>query len=513
MGETADILLGIDIGTSALKAGLFDSQSGLALCSAAAQLPVEAAPDGQREQRPSELLSSLSRVVRQLRDAAGDAWQRVAGIGLASQGGSAILCDRQTGAALTPIQLWNDTRPLPLLAEIAARRPKGYWHQLSRLSEPGAGLARMEWLRQRHPQLFPTAGTTAPATLYAGAGEYVYFALTHTWRQDPGSAIQVGCYSVAEQALNPDPLAAVGVPLAFVAPLRRGHATQPLSEQGSRLLGLPASIPVAGPYMDHEAGYLSAVEGDPPQPDPSSQESGRELPLQCSLGTAWVGNFVSGPLPPPAHGVDLLLPSPVNAESLILRVMTAGNLTWDWGLANLLGGPRPAALEQAEAIFAESLLPPDGLVSFPSFTQPNSWNPNLPGNGGFLGLNPQTTPAGMLRAIAAGLTFEFASLFTNLLHAPHPVVNGVILAGGASKGGGFQRLLAALFAPLPVFVAIDQEMAGARGCVYAFSRRAARCSVRRLTLPHPSICARIDQQYQHYLTVRNAFWPRNEDPQ
>jgi xylulokinase len=522
MGKTADILLGIDIGTTALKAGLFNAHSGEALSTAADQLPVEAAADGQREQQPAELLARLRRVTRQLQDDVGSAWQRVAGIGLASQGGSAILCDHQTGEALTPMQLWNDTRPLHLLGDIAGRRPEGYWRQLTRLSEPGAGLARIVWLRQLYPHLIPDGRTTRPMTLYAGAGEYVYFALTRSWRQDAGNALQIGCYSVTERALDADPLAAVGVPLAFVAPLRRGHEPPPLSEHGSRLLGLPASIPVSGPYMDHEAGYLSAVEVDAQQNDKSPKESVRKLPLQCSLGTAWVGNFVSDAVQPPAYGVDLVLPSPVNAASLILRVMTAGNLTWDWGLDNLLGGPRAAALEQAEAIFTENVLPPDGLISFPWFTQPNSWNAKLPGNGGFLGLNAQTSPADMLRALAAGITFEFASLFPNLsgdtnvvpagggaaLYSP---VNCVILGGGASKGIGFQQLLAALFAPLPVYVALDQDMIGARGSVYAFSKRASHCAVRSISVPHPSLCARIAQQYQHYLTVRNAIGPRNED--
>ena len=43
----------------------------------------------------------------------------------------------------------------------------------------------------------------------------------------------------------------------FVAPLRPGHETAPLSAAGARLLGLTAGIPVAGPYNDHEAGHLA----------------------------------------------------------------------------------------------------------------------------------------------------------------------------------------------------------------------------------------------------------------
>ena len=205
MNKGADLLLGIDIGTTALKAGLFDAQSGEVFCAVADRLPVETAAAGHREQQPSELLAGLSRVVLRLQNEVGNAWQGVAGIGLASQGGSAILCDRRTGEALTPMQLWNDTRPLPLLGEIACRRPEEYWRQLSCLPGPGAGLARIAWLRQQYPHLFVEAAPSYPSMLYAGAGEFIYFALTGSWRQDAGNALQIGCYSVAERALTADP--------------------------------------------------------------------------------------------------------------------------------------------------------------------------------------------------------------------------------------------------------------------------------------------------------------------
>ncbi len=483
-----DLLLGIDLGTTALKAGVFGAASGRMLAAGTHRLGVRTGDDGAREQAPADVVAGLKRLVSHLRAEIGRPWSHVAGIGLAAQGGSAILCDRQTGAAFTPMQLWNDTRPLSLLADIATRRPSGYWRRLRGIAGPGAGLARIEWLRRRYPSLMSCRSSCT--TRYAGAGEYTFFQLTGVWRQDAGNALQIGCYSVATRALVAGPLETVGVTRDFVAPLRQGHETQPLSANGARLLGLPAGLPVAGPYIDHEAGYLSAA-------------GTADRPLQCSLGTAWVGNFVAKDAPPSSWGLDLVLPSPVDARSLILRVMAAGNVAWDWALDTLVSRRRADALMRADAIFAESLLPPDGLVGLPWFTRPNAWDASFAGNGGFLGMNARHTPADLLRALAAGMAFEFAGLFTEVKRPG--IVDRVILGGGASQGRGFQQLLAALFAPLPVFVAGDQSLAGARGSIHAFSPRAAQCAVRRIPCPGAALRQRIEAQYRHYVRVRNAL--------
>ena len=491
-----DVLLGIDIGTTELKAGAFDARTGKALASAAHRLGVQSAPDGTRQQRPDDVIAALRSVAGRLRTAAGGAWRHVAGIGLAAQGGSAILCDRRTGRALTAMQLWNDTRPLALLGEIASRRPAGYWRRLCGLGGPGAGLARIEWLRRRRPRLVPAdAHDLGGKTLYGGAGEFAFFALTGVWRQDAGNALQIGCYSVPRQALVADALEAVGVPLSFVAPLRQGHQIHPLAAGGARLLGLPAGVPVAGPYIDHEAGYLSATG-----------LGGR--PLQCSLGTAWVGNLVAETALPPSGGLDLVLPSPVGAGSLVLRVMAGGNLTWDWGLETLMSPRRSEALKKADAVFAEALLPPDGLTAFPWFTRPNVWDAALPGNGGFLGLGVHTSRADLLRALAAGMCFEFASLFADVRTAG--LVDRVVLGGGAARGPAFDRLLAELLAPLPVFVAEDQHLAAARGSIYAFSPQAARVNVQRVRCGAAGERGRISRQYEQYRKVRDTVWPEEK---
>jgi len=224
-------------------------------------------------------------------------------------------------------------------------------------------------------------------------------------------------------------------------------------------------------------------------------------PLQCSLGTAWVGNFTVPQLPERAACLDLVLPSPVDEGRLVLRVPPGGNVPWNWGLDVLIGGSRAAALRKADAIFSERLLPPAGLVAFPGLVFPNSVDRSLPGDGMFHGLSAEASRADMVRAIVAGLVFEFRTHFERVTRAGR--VDRVILGGGASKGWWFQQLFAGLFAPLPVYVAKAQELTGARGAVYAFGPRAARARQRRVAAPRCK--TELRRHYDHYARARRAF--------
>ena len=451
------ILLGIDLGTTVLKAAAFDARSGKALATGSRRLAVRAAADGTREQDPAAIDKALRAVLGEVRAQLGYNWNAVAGVGLAAQGGSAVICDRTTGAARSPLFLWNDMRFQPYLPGIAAKRPVEYWRELSWRDEPGWGLAKIAWLRDAHPRLIDPA-----RHLYAGAGDYVYFHLTRRWRQDAGNALQEGCFNVPHRRLDAGPLALVDVDLSFVSAFRDGHETHPVTRDASRRTGLPAGVPVAGPYMDHEAGYLAA-----------STLSDR--PLQFSLGTAWVGNFTLPAGAAWASPFQLVAPSPTTPDGwLVVQPLLTGNVTWDWAMAQFAHADRRKAIAALPGIFDESLLPRDGLVALPWLNMPNPlWTGSI-GGGALFGVSATTDRHDLLRAVAASMVFETARVFAHVTQAG--AVDAAVLGGGASKGGFFQQLLAAALAPLPVRVLTEEDWAGARGAVYAFSPRAAKAA-------------------------------------
>jgi sugar (pentulose or hexulose) kinase len=458
------ILIGIDIGTTVLKAAAFDRESGVLRASASRRLPVDDAADGKREQSLAEVDRALDEVMAELRAALGAGWGSVAGVGLAAQGGSTIIAERGTGRARTPMVLWNDSRAYPYLERLIAAHPPRFWQSYSLSEMPGFGLARLLQMREAAPEWLQPE-----RFIYVGAGEYAFYHLTGQWYQDACNALQIGCYDARHKRLTYKPLQELGVPLSFFAALRQGHATQPLSAQAAARFALSAGIPVAGPYIDHEAGYASAAHVS-------------AKPLQCSLGTAWVGNFL---LPDDTTGhapYQLVLPAPVGQGRLIIQPLLTGNVTWDWALATLVDADHDAALARQAWIFSEALLPHPGLVFLPWLHRPHPLTDSL-GAGCFIGMSPSTDRAELLRAVAAGMSYELARVFEQV--KAHEAIDALVLSGGASKGPHFQALIAALFAPQPIYQVTEEDWMGTRGSLYAFQSPASRAAVH--PLPPPAI--------------------------
>ncbi|MCP4640690.1 MAG: FGGY-family carbohydrate kinase [bacterium] len=474
------VLLGIDLGTTVLKVCAFDARTGDLLAQGARRLPVLAPEEAGREQSLRSLDRAFGGILKDLRGVLGTRWQAVCGVGVAAQGGSSILADRATGKPLTPMVLWNDGRTHAHAARVAEGRRAAFWQRHVLRDVPPAGLGRLLWLREKHASLF------TPDHIHIGAGEYLFHRLTGVWRQDSGNAIQIGSYDAVRQRLTPKLLRLVDLPLDFVAPLRKGHETAPLSAKGARLLGLPEGIPVAGPYIDQEAGYLAAA-------------SGSKRPLQCSLGTAWVGNYTCAREDGAGSPYQLVLASPLGAGDLVVQPLLTGNTNWDWALTSLVDSDHERALSQANRVFGKRLLPPYGHTAVPYFAQRNMLDADAYGSGGFFGLSVETGRDDMLRAVAAGMVFEFARVFEPV--AARGLVDRVVLGGGASKGAFFRALLAAVMHPLPVVWQIDEDLCAARGSIYAFSRKAAHANTRRVPKPAKKI---RDEAARHVALYREV---------
>jgi glycerol kinase len=105
-------LLGIDEGTSAVKATLFDLELR-PLASVRREKPTSHPGDGLVEQDPEAILEAVVDSVASLLDGTPDA--EVVGCGLDHQGESVLAWDRHSGRALSPVITWQDKRSQALL--------------------------------------------------------------------------------------------------------------------------------------------------------------------------------------------------------------------------------------------------------------------------------------------------------------------------------------------------------------------------------------------------------------
>jgi len=483
-----EALVGIDVGTTVLKAAAFCAVSGRPLATSVQRLKVQAHGDGRREQDPRKLTAALWAGLQKLRRELGPRWAGVSGIGLAAQGGSSVIVERETGKPLSAMILWNDARAYPYMQKLSAEKGPEYWRSFSWRDGPGAGLGRIRWMREHTPDLI------RPDTLYVGAGEFLYHQLTGQWRQDVGNVLQIGCYDVGQDALTQAVADLAGVSIDWCAPLRRGHEAHGLCAAAAKKLGLDSSTAtrVVGPYMDHEAGYMAAAGAS-------------QRPVQCSLGTAWVANFVMPPGAAWQSAFQLVLPSPMGAGHLVVQPLLTGNVTWDWALTTFLGGSHAIALSRYPAVFKQSILPVTGVAALPWLSRPDPLDASRLGGAALYGLSPQTDTADMLRAVAAAMPFELVRVLRQVMAAG--CVDGVVLGGGASKAEVFRQILTALWAPLPVWRVAEEDASGCRGALHALNAKVAAVAVKpAVGAPSTKLAAQVAGHFARYLRLFDKLY-------
>ena len=225
-------ILGIDLGTTEVKAGLvtFDGRL-LALARAGYALDVSGGP-GRAEQDPGAWWSAVVTAVRALR---GADLAEVVAIGVDGHGPSLAAVDARgeaTRAAIT----FLDTRSGAEAAELAEATGVRGWAL--------GGLPAALWVERHEPVV------AAATAWYLATWEWLAFRLTG-----------VAAAPLVPDQRVPDPalVAKAGIPIDRLPPsTSAGSIVGELTDTAAAALGLRAGIPVAGGTVDAFASYLGA---------------------------------------------------------------------------------------------------------------------------------------------------------------------------------------------------------------------------------------------------------------
>lgn len=179
---TSGCFIGIDQGSSSTKATAIDDR-GTVLCQARRELPPPFRDGLRVEQDPEEILASVLQVLHEAAENARSRGLSLLGIGLSCQRSSCLAWNGSTGAALSPVLSWRDTRgqdlvkdldaqaPLifrrtgiPLTSYYAASKLRWLWERVPAAREPGAVLGTLSsFLCQR------MTGAPSPRTDHTNA--------------------------------------------------------------------------------------------------------------------------------------------------------------------------------------------------------------------------------------------------------------------------------------------------------------------------------------------------------
>lgn len=404
--------LGLDLGTSGVKAVLTDERGAVA-AQATAPLTVSRPRPGWSEQDPASWWRAAVQAVatlREVRDLGG-----VRGIGLSGQQHGAVLLDAGE-RVLRPAILWNDGRSAAECAVLdpLARRIAG------NLAMPGFTAPKLLWVRHHEPEVFrAVARVLLPK-------DWLRLLLVGEAVSEPSDASGTLWLDVAARRWSPALLDATGLDERQMPRLVEGDAVSGrLRAEAAAELGLPPGIPVAGGAGDNAAGAVGI---------------GCVRPGQgfVSLGTSGVV-FVCDAAPQPApeqavHAFCHCLPRTWHRMSVILSA--AGSLAW---LASVAGAPEAELLAEMEQEGAAA----DGSVTFlPYLSGERTPHNDAEARGAFVGLDAGTTRAGLTRAVLEGVAFALADGL-EALDVGGPPDGALWVIGGGGRSAAWLRILAA----------------------------------------------------------------------
>ncbi len=379
-------LLGIDIGTTHCKAGLFrlDGETIQIASRPTVTQSESAANGGSSSFDPQTLWQTTAAVIREV---VSNTHDPIRAIGISSMAESGLLIDRQSGSARSPIIPWFDTAAQVQANRIAgATDAQAFYISSGLWANYKCSLAKILWLREQDR-------TISDGVIWLSVADYVAYRLTGAFGTDYSLAGRTGAFEISSKQWNTALLRQFDLSAELFPPAALSGT--PIGTTG-RLVetGLPAGIPVAVSGHDHICAALGA----------NAIEKGIVFD---SMGTAEVltGTFPERPLTNSDFESGLLSGCHVVPE----RGYWLGSLSTSGGAVEWLRGvlsDKPLSYDALFALAATADPAPTGILFFPYLLGSGAPNSDPLASGAWIGLRRDHTRADVAKAVLEGTAYE-----------------------------------------------------------------------------------------------------------
>ncbi|HEY2465859.1 MAG TPA: xylulokinase [Steroidobacteraceae bacterium] len=406
--------LGIDIGTSAVKAAVVDD-TGSVVDQASSALKVSRPHALWSEQDPADWWSAANNAVSGL---ALPVRKAVHAIGLSGQMHGATLLDKQH-RALRPAILWNDGRSAEQCAELEAAVPEMTKITGNR-AMPGFTAPKLLWVRRHEPKIFTdTALVLLPK-------DYVRLRMTGERASDMSDSAGTLWLDVAQRRWSPAMLAGTGLDESNMPSLSEGNEiTGELRAEIAEAWGM-ARVPVVAGGGDNAAGAIGVGVVRPGE-------------AFLSLGTSGVLFLANdGYRPNPAGGVHTFCHAVPQRWHQMSVILSAASCV-DWA-AHLCG------LGTASALFAAAEArnkPSDAEIFLPYLSGERTPHNDPHAQGVLFGLTHESSSAHIAQAVLEGVAFAFRDGMDALL-ASGAKIDSISVIGGGARSLYWGKILSAV---------------------------------------------------------------------
>ncbi len=472
MSAREPVILGLDLGTTEVKAGLVALDGRLLALARSGYELDRRGGHGWAEQDPGAWWSAVVSAVRALR---ASAFGEIVAIGVDGQGPTLVPVDRR-GEATRPAITFLDSRASAEADELAATTGVRGWAL--------GGLPAALWVERHQPEV------AAATRWYLTTWEWLAFRLT-------GEAAA----PLIPQQLVPEPgrVSSAGIPGDRLPPVARtGEVIGTVTETAAAALGVRAGTPVVGGTVDAFASYLGAGLLEPGDAyDPGGSAGG--------FGVYW-----DRPVEVPGAFVT---PAPLAGRFSVGAAMAATGRSLDWYRDQVL-----VDTIAVDALLAEAAQTPPGaggLVFLPYLAGERSpiWDPEA--RGVLAGLTLGHGRAHISRAIIEASALAIRHVAGPML-AAGVRVNEMRVCGGPARSRFWNGVKADVTGfPVAVPAVLETAVLGAAilGSVGIGTHRDLRSAIEAMTRidsriePTSALAPVYDRLYEAYRALYPATAP------
>ncbi len=471
MTPGADVVVGVDIGTTSTKAVAFTAD-GVARATGRAGYELRSSAPGYEEQDADEVAAAAVAATAEAVRAAREAGHRIAGLSFSAAMHSLIGLDEH-GKPMTPLITWADARAAEQARELRAR--DGEALELQRRTgtpvHPMSPMVKLRWFAEKDGAL------AARVRHWAGIKELVLLRLTGELAVDFGVASTTGLFNLADEAWDAGALDYAGIDADRLPAPVPPTTTLALTTEGAALVGLEAGTPVVAGGSDGPLANLGLGAIRPGA-------------VACSIGTSGaVRAVVDTPLMDDRGRAFCYVLD--RGRYVVGGAVNNGGIVLDWcgdALAPDVGEPA-ALLALAERVPAGS----GGLLFLPYLLGERAPHWSGRPRGAYLGLTREHRREHLIRAAIEGVSLQLAVVLASLEEAGIEI-REVRATGGFARSPLWRGIVAAAFgrpvgfAESPEGSALGAALLGmtALGMLDSLDRAADLVTVTEVQEPDPN---------------------------
>jgi len=413
------VLVGVDIGTSSVKASAYD-EKGFLLAKSSHHVDTFIPQQGWAEQEPMQWWGAVCNVLKDITRSVSPAW--IAAIGLSGQCPGHVLVD----AAFQPVGraiIWSDRRAVEeavWLKENISDQQAEEWVGSTYLADPSCPPARLLWLIRNQP----SAVEKSVAVLQPK--DFIVLRLTGEVCTDILSA-----YCLANpqtQNYAPGYFEKLGFPVEKMPPaLSATSVAGTISDYAARQTGLLAGIPVVIGTID---AYCDNLAGGVLTP-------GR------AVDVAGTSEIVSLAVPGKVASADVFSVNLDDNSAFLCSPLQSGGNTLSWLAECFYPEFGHAVRYDLLELEAQSSLPGSrGLVCLPYLDGERApiWDPNA--RGAFLGISASHARKDFTRAVYESIAFAIRHTLEVSESAAGFTAADLVICGGGSRSHFWNQMKA-----------------------------------------------------------------------